>query len=51
MKVCFGKDQQRSTQVITPTHDTVTDPMRRMEGQSCKLYMENFFFSLDLFET
>jgi len=45
MKVCLGKDRQRTTQHVTATLVTVTELTRKIEGHGHKLYMDNFFSS------
>ena len=37
------------TDNATATHATVTEPTRKIEGHGHKLYMNNFFFSPELF--
>jgi len=50
MNVYLGKDRQSVTQHLTATHATVTNLTRGVEGFGHKLYMDNFFSSLDLFD-
>jgi hypothetical protein len=50
MKVYLEKDKQLKAQDLTAAHATVTELTRKVEGQGHKLYMDNFFFSPNLFE-
>jgi hypothetical protein len=46
----LGKDRKVVTPTMTASHATVTGLMRRIENQGHKLYMNNFFSSLELFD-
>ena len=50
MNVYLGQDRQRAAQHLTATHATVTNLTRELEGFGHKLYMDNFFFSPNLFD-
>jgi len=50
MKVCLGKDRQRTAQHVTASHVTVTKLTRRIEGHGHKLYRDNLFSSPELFD-
>ena len=50
VKVYLGKDRQRTAQHVTVTHATVTELTRKIKGCGHKLYMDNFFFSPELFD-
>jgi len=50
MKVYLGKDRQCTAQHVTGTRVTVTELMRKIKGCGHKLYMDNFFFSPELFD-
>ena len=47
MKVYLGKDRQRTAQHVTATHVTVTELTRKIEDCGHKLYVDNFFSSLN----
>ena len=50
MKIYLGKDRQCTAKHVTATHATVTELTRKIEGHGHKLYMDNFFSSLELFD-
>jgi hypothetical protein len=49
MTVYLGKDRKLATPTMTATHATVAG-LGRIENLGHELYMENFFFSPDLFD-
>jgi hypothetical protein len=50
MSIYLGKDRKHATQMMTAIHTTVKGLTRRMEGVNHKLYMDNFFSSLDIYD-
>jgi len=50
MNVYLGQDRGRVVHHLTAIHATVTNLTREVEGFGHKLYMDNFFFSPDLFD-
>jgi hypothetical protein len=50
MSIYLGKDRQNATQTMTAIHATVKSLTWRTEGADYKLYVDNVFSSLDLFD-
>ena len=50
MTVYLGRDRQRTAQHLTATHATVSQLTQKIQGRGHKLYMDNYFSSLDLFD-
>ena len=48
--IYLAKDRQRAAQHLTPTHNTMANLTRGVEGFGHKLYMDNFFSSPDLYD-
>src|SRR5215510_12576011 len=49
MTVYLGRDRQRTAQHLTATHAIVPELTENIQGRCHKLYMDNYFSSLDLF--
>jgi hypothetical protein len=49
MEVYLGKDRKRAMMDMTVTHATVKQLTRRVQEQGCKLYMDSYFSSPDLY--
>ena len=50
MTVCLGRDRQCTAQHLTATHATMSELTKKIQGRGHKLYMDNYFSSLDLFD-
>ena len=50
MTVYLGRDRQCTAQHVTATHATVSELTKKIQGCGHKLYMDNYFSSLDVFD-
>jgi hypothetical protein len=50
MRIYYTRDRQNATQKVTAIHVTVRSQTRRVEGVCHKIYIDNFFYSPDIFD-
>ena len=50
MTVYLGRDRQQTAQHLTAPYVTVSELSKKIEGRGHRLYMDNYFFSPDLFD-
>ena len=46
----LDRDRERTVKHLTETHVTVSELTKKIQGHGHKLYMDNYFFSPDLFD-
>ena len=50
MTIYLGRDRQRTAQLLTATHTTVSELTKKLQERGHKLYMDYYLSSPDLFD-